>query len=350
MADPLSSLGKGTILVTGANGSLGSTIASQIVSTPELAAYHGLYAVRNAGAAPVLRSAIAQNGLQSTNPHTHDIISLNLADLASVRAVAAAIKARVAAGEIPPIRALILNAGYLEFTTQSWTEDGFDMSFASNYLGHWLLTLLLLGSMDREEGRIVVVGSEAHDPHNPKGKASYGEGWTEFMRDGSGPVARGTWSTSKENPTYSGGFRRYGAAKFCQVMMIPELQRRLDTDPALSRICVLGVDPGSMTGNLTRRGPWFIQIMFQFIMPWLAPLMAWLQPNGALRTLKLGAADIIAGAFKGAPPPKGMYFYGPRVEEMAAEARDVRKRERLWVETVGYTGLKEGETILTNWR
>ncbi|KAG6353491.1 hypothetical protein INS49_005672 [Diaporthe citri] len=345
--------GKGTILVTGANGSLGSTMASQITSTAELAAYHhGLYAVRDSKAAPVLRTAVAQHGSKDTSPHTHDIISLNLADLDSVRAVAATINSRVAAGEIPPIRALILNGGYLEFTSQSWTADGFDMTFASNYLGHWLLTVLLLQSMDREAGRVVVVGSESHDPHNPKSKAPFdGARWLEFMRDGSSEsVARGMWSTSEEDPSYSGGFRRYGASKFCQAMMIPELQRRLDTDPALSNICILGVDPGSMPGNLTRRGPWFIWLlMYKLIMPWLAPLMAWLQPNGPLRTLKLGAADVIAGAFRGSPPPNGGYFYGSRVEEMTAEAQDVKKRERLWVETVGHTGLKEGETSLEKW-
>lgn len=222
MANPQSSSGKGTILITGANGSLGSKMASQIASTPELAAYHGLYAVRDAQNAPVLRSALAQPQ-QKQQQHAHDIISLDLTDLASVRAFAGIISKRVATGEIPPIRALILNAGYLEFTSQTWTaEGGFDMTFASNYLGHWLLTVLLLGSMDREEGRIVVVASEAHDPFNPKGKGSYGEArFQEFMRDGSiGEVAKGTWSSSAEDPSYNGGFRRYGASKFCQAMMM----------------------------------------------------------------------------------------------------------------------------------
>lgn len=221
MANPQSSPGKGTILLTGANGSLGSKMASQIASTPELAAYHGLYVVRDAQNAPVLRSALAQP--QQQQKHPHDIISLDLTDLASVRAFAGRISARVSAGEIPPIRALILNAGYLEFTSQTWTaEGGFDMTFASNYLGHWLLTVLLLGSMDRQEGRVVVVGSEAHDPFNHKGKGSYGEArFQEFMRDGSsGEVAKGTWSSSAEDPSYNGGFRRYGASKFCQAMMM----------------------------------------------------------------------------------------------------------------------------------
>ena len=225
MANPENSPGKGTILLTGANGSLGSKMASQIASTPELAAYHGLYAVRDAQNAPVLRSALAaqQQKQQYASPsHAHDIISLDLTDLSSVRAVAGDLNARVTAGEIPPIRALILNAGYLEFTAQTWTAGGFDLAFASNYLGHWLLTLLLLGSMDREEGRVVVVGSEAHDPYNPKGKGSFNEArFMEFMHDGSSEgVARGTWSSSAEDPSYNRGFRRYGASKFCQVMMM----------------------------------------------------------------------------------------------------------------------------------
>lgn len=150
---------KGTILLTGANGSLGSAIVSEIASRPEFAAYHGIYAVRNASAAPALKSAL-QAG---SRPHSYDILSLDLADLESVRETATAINARIAAGEIPHIRAIILNAAYQEFDTQTWTADGFDTSFASNYLGHWLLTLLLLQSLDREYGRVVVLGSLAHE-------------------------------------------------------------------------------------------------------------------------------------------------------------------------------------------
>jgi NAD(P)-dependent dehydrogenase (short-subunit alcohol dehydrogenase family) len=70
---------------------------------------------------------------------------------------------RISAGEIPPIRALILNAGFLDFGKQSWTKDGLDTTFAANYLGHWLLTLLLLKSIDKESGRILVIGSQAHE-------------------------------------------------------------------------------------------------------------------------------------------------------------------------------------------
>ncbi|KUI59676.1 Short-chain dehydrogenase TIC 32, chloroplastic [Cytospora mali] len=332
---------KGTILGTGTNGTVGSEI---------LAAYHGIYTVRNTEKAPVLELAL-RCGKQSQE-HSHNVISLDLADLHRVRAVAGKINQQVADGEIPPIRALILNAGYLEFTTQSWTADGFDMSFACNYLGHWLLALLLLQSMNREEGRIVVVGSESHDPHNSKSKAAFNqEKYMNFIHDvyGSEPVAKGTWSSSKEDPSFHSGFRRYGASKFCQALMIPELQRRLDTDPALQKLCILGVDPGSMPGNLTRRGPWIIRVfMFKLVMPWLAPLIAWLQPNGPLSTAKMGAADIIAAAlWRG---EKGMYFYRSKPSEMSPEAKDEKKRGRLWVDTVRYTHLKAGESVLANWQ
>lgn len=147
---------KGTIVLTGANGGIGSAIVSRIVASPELSSYYGIYTVRNAASTPL---HLAPN----TGPHAHDTLSLDLSSLASVRAAAATINARVAAGEIPPIRALVLNAGYQEMDGQRFTDDGFDTMFEVNYLGNWLLVLLLLQSMGRETGRIVVLGSKAHE-------------------------------------------------------------------------------------------------------------------------------------------------------------------------------------------
>ena len=151
---------KGTIVVTGTNGGLGSSIVSRIVSTPEIADnYYGLYTVRKVETATTLNEALRP----ASASHEHQAIALDLGRLSSVRQVAKDINARVASGQIPPIRALILNAGYQEHTTQDFSEDGFDLSFQANYLGHWLLTLLLLESFDKEDGRIVVVGSWTHE-------------------------------------------------------------------------------------------------------------------------------------------------------------------------------------------
>lgn len=145
---------KGTIVLTGANGGLGSAIAEQIASTTEFTSYHTIYTVRNATTA---------RDFESLPTHLHEVVSLDLADLDNVRQVAKTINNRVSAGETPPIRALILNAAFEEFTTQTWTEDGLDLTFCVNYLGHWLLTLLLLKSMDKKSGRIVLISSQVHE-------------------------------------------------------------------------------------------------------------------------------------------------------------------------------------------
>lgn len=132
-------------------------------------------------------------------------------------------------------------------------------------------------------------------------------------------------------------------------MSSPELQSRLDTDPLLSNIRILGVDPGSMPSNLVKRGPWIVRIfMFKLIMPWLSPLMGWLVPNGTYRTLRMGATDILQAALSPRADAfaKGSYYYGSRLDDMSLEAKDEKKNKRLWADSVRYTGLTEKETSL----
>ena len=152
---------KGTVLVTGANGGLGSAIVSRIISDPDLRIYHGIYTVRNTKSCSQLDTALRSTLGEQENIHSHEKISLDLSSLRSVREAATVINARVTDGVIPPIKAIILNAGYEESEKQHWTVDGLDMTFTVNYLGQWLLTLLLLQSMDRTTGRIVWISSWA---------------------------------------------------------------------------------------------------------------------------------------------------------------------------------------------
>lgn len=155
---------RGTILLTGANGSLGNAIASKILSSPDLAtSYHGLYTVRRVDRAAALDSLLLRNASTQQQQHAHETVALDLSRLESVREVARNINERVAAGLLPPLRAIILNAAYQEHTTQDFSPDGFDMTFQCNYLSHWLLVLLLLQSLDKEHGRVVVLGSWSHE-------------------------------------------------------------------------------------------------------------------------------------------------------------------------------------------
>ncbi|KAI2610569.1 putative short-chain dehydrogenase [Hypoxylon sp. NC1633] len=347
---------KGTILVTGANGGLGTAIVATIVARPDLAAHFGLYTVRSVATAHSLRSSLA-----ATRSHPHDLMEIDLADLSSVRDAATTINAKVAAGEIPRIRALVLNAAYRDTKGQSWTKDGLDVAFASNYLGHWLLVLLILQSMDREEGRVVIVGGWVHDPHDEANKlnsAFEDEQWKTIFADASSEsvesVARGTWSTSPKDPAQDPrqlpGIRRYGASKLCSIMMIPELQRRLDSDPKLSNISVVGVDPGMMATNFTTGTlNWLLRLIF-FIVTQIASRLS---PNGMFRSPHKSANDVLSAALGTESPigerPKGSYFNGDDRKEISGEAKDQDKRASVWRASVQYAGLTEGQTCLVNW-
>ncbi|CAG8977359.1 hypothetical protein HYALB_00009059 [Hymenoscyphus albidus] len=321
---------KGTIILTGANGSLGNAIANQVASTPEYASYHGIYTVRNASAASVFGSSTT---------HSHDVVSLDLSDLNSVRQTAEAINVRISTGQIPPIRALILNAGFMGFSKQFWNKDGLDVTFCANYLGHWLLTLLLLESMDKESGRIILISSQAHEQKITKDLPDC----VTFEA-----IAKGTWSSAHEDPSWRSGYRRYGASKLFLLMMIYELQQRMDQEPLLKNICILGVDPGTMSTGIQRHAPFVIRlILFRIIIP----LRAWWSPDGPIRTTRISAMHVLRAAFErdgtlGAFP-KAKYFYGREAFETCGEAKDAQEREWVWHESVRYTQLKEDETALS---
>ncbi|KAI1176640.1 NAD(P)-binding protein [Nemania sp. FL0916] len=352
MATPLA---QSTIIVTGAAGGLGSRIAAEIASSPQLAAtYHGLYTVREASTATTLINTLKQK--LETNFHHHEVVALDLERLDHVRDLAGNINKRVAEGDIPRIRALVLSAGYLELDKQSWLENGLDTTWVVNYLSQWLLTLLLLQSMDPKNGRIVVLGSHSHDPHDAFNQGSMGgqydeERWKTILGNSIEAVANGTWSPSDESTAVHAGLRRYGASKLCLAMMIGELQQRLDRDPLLKGIIILGIDPGWMATSISRRHPMYSVV--SIVMPWVAGLMSWLQPSGMYRTPNKSAKDVVAAALGIGPMSgtsvKGEYFKGLARTGVSAEAQDPEKRRMVWKGSIKYAGLQHGDTALQHW-
>ncbi|KAK8113134.1 NAD(P)-binding protein [Apiospora sp. TS-2023a] len=340
----MSSSATGTVILTGANGGLGTAIVKQLASDSKFSTYYNIYTVRDATKSQEITSEVP-----------HEFVSLDLTDLTNVRQVAEVINARINAGEIPPIRALILNAGFQDFGKQTWTSQGLDTTFAANYLGHWLLTLLLLGSMSKVDGRVIYVGSEAHDPTDPK-NTSRGFDNPKYKTiisnaDSFHAIAKGTWSPATEDAGFRGGYRRYGASKCFQVMMQHELQARLDADPELSRLCVVGVDPGYMATGLQRLAPWVIRVLlFQVVFP----LISYLLPKKApLRPTSLPASEVLEAAFAAGEGPgslKDKYFFEQKPKETGEESRDMAKRALVWKETVKLAGLKENETSIAQWQ
>ncbi|KAB5586263.1 hypothetical protein GE09DRAFT_944668 [Coniochaeta sp. 2T2.1] len=351
---------EGSILITGAGGTLATSLISKIVSRRDLCSkYYGIYAARDVASpsSSRLHSNLQRESHQGL--HQHEVLELDLLSLKDVRDVAARINWRVAMGEIPRIRVLVLNAGVVEGGGQRFSEDGFDGTFQVVYLGHWLLTMMLLESMDPERGRVVVLGSWAHDPEAPESRSQglyVGEQWQTFVTGSTTEaIARGTWSATADYPRDSMvGLRRYGAAKCFAVMMMHELQKRLDTDPVLSNISVLAIDPGWMATNLWRDKGAMATTLYKVFLPVAALVLKLGNANAMIRTVGRSADDVLRAAFDTSEPlgehPKAVYLNGRARVQTSREGRDERKQKMLWRETIGYARLREGDTALRDWR
>lgn len=146
---------KGTIILTGPNGGIGGGIAKEIVGSSYGITHDTIYVVRDPAKAEHLKAILKD----APKDHQHDILPLDFESLDAVRTFATEINKRVASGGLPPIQAVILNAGLQDVSAKHFTKDGMERVFEVNYLCNFLLGLLLLGSMDKKNGRIVYVGS-----------------------------------------------------------------------------------------------------------------------------------------------------------------------------------------------
>jgi NAD(P)-dependent dehydrogenase (short-subunit alcohol dehydrogenase family) len=145
-------------IVTGASSGIG-------VSTAEALAGAGAevtLAVRRVDAG----EEVAKRLRASTGNPKISVRELDLADLGSVRDFVAAWRG--------PLHILINNAGIMAVPEVQRTPQGYEIQFATNFLGHFALTTGLRGALESAHGaRVVCVSSNAHmyspvlfdDPH-----------------------------------------------------------------------------------------------------------------------------------------------------------------------------------------
>lgn len=213
----------GTIIVTGANGGLGRGYITSLAKSPHAGSYHGIYTDRDDAAAKDLDGFLG-TGAPKKAGLDWETGALDLGSLAKIRAFAAGVNARVAEGSLAPIRALVLVAGYLDVSPEAkrprrFTEDGFEAVWGINYLANFVLVLSLLGSMDREHGRVVMVSSWSHNPFDKRNRISSHLGAEEHNTQftDTDTLAKGVEYTDDGDKA---GLRRYGASKACLVMFM----------------------------------------------------------------------------------------------------------------------------------
>jgi NAD(P)-dependent dehydrogenase (short-subunit alcohol dehydrogenase family) len=316
-----------TVVITGANRGLGYETAFALADDPSRT-------IVLAGRDMTSLRAAAKR-IQSATGNTNLVpMGLDLAALASVRAFAADLRTR----QLPPLRTIICNAGISKTTVQERSADGYELTFAVNHLGHFLLVNLLLDHL-RPPARILFVSSGVHDPAQASGpmeapryvKAE----WLAYPeRDPSLPA----------DEEKAGG-QAYASSKLCNILTTYEMARRLEArglSTPEKPITVNAFAPGLMAGTgLGRESEGRTRLMWYTVMPLLSRLVGFgTTPAKAGADLAYLATDpTLAGV-------TGEYFHGRHVAKSSVESHDRGKAADLWRTSVGLCHLQPEESPL----
>jgi NAD(P)-dependent dehydrogenase (short-subunit alcohol dehydrogenase family) len=151
----MNSIASGTVLITGPTGGLGKAATLAIANRP-VRQRPDLLLVGRAGQA---LTEVADEA-RAAGATVHEI-GCDLARLADVRNAGQQAKALLASGAVRPLRGLVANAGVVVADTRNASADGYELTFAVNYLAHAQLIGDLLDSLVAP-ARIVLLGSNTY--------------------------------------------------------------------------------------------------------------------------------------------------------------------------------------------
>jgi NAD(P)-dependent dehydrogenase (short-subunit alcohol dehydrogenase family) len=297
----------GTVLITGPTRGLGRAATLAMADRPK-GERPDLLLVGRTGQA--LTDVADEARARGANVHE---IGCDLSRLADVRAAAAAARDLLDAGAVRPLRALIANAGRMSADTRDASADGYELTFAVNYLAHALLIGDLLGSL-AAPARIVLLGSNVYSAN--LGRRLMGVPEAKW-RD---PAEIARPATGEKKPGINAAGVAYANAKLAILYYAHELQRR--TGPGIN---VSVFEPGWRPGTaLGRDAP--------------APLQAIGRGLGRLPGVSTPrrsgpALASIALDDKWATLRDGAFVVIDKVTEVRPVAQDRSRESRLWEAT-----------------
>jgi NAD(P)-dependent dehydrogenase (short-subunit alcohol dehydrogenase family) len=151
----MNSIASGTVLITGPTGGLGKAATLAIANRPVPEPPDMLLVGR-----PGQALTKAAGDARAAGATVHEI-GCDLGRLADVRDAGQTAKDLLHAGAVRPLRGLVVNAGISSVDTHNASADGFELTFAVNYLAHAQLIGDLLGSFVAP-ARIVLLGSNTY--------------------------------------------------------------------------------------------------------------------------------------------------------------------------------------------
>jgi NAD(P)-dependent dehydrogenase (short-subunit alcohol dehydrogenase family) len=281
-----------TAIITGASSGLGLECARALLKRDP--SWHLVLPVRD-------RSRGADAVMQLGEPQRCTVMPMDLASLASVRAFTEDVRGA------PPLHAIVCNAGVQVVSGTQWTEDGVEMTFGVNHLGHFALVQGLVGELT-SPARILVVSSRTHDPNKRTGMPD--PAYTSAV-DLAHPRAE---------QAADDGRRRYTTSKLCNLLFTYELKRRLGDG-----VTVNAFDPGLMPGSgLARDYPPVQRLAWRYLLPALRVLPGVRSTRTSGRYLAALTND---ARFAGV---SGEYFDGLRIIRSSVDSYDRAKALDLW--------------------
>ena len=279
-----------TVVVTGGNSGIGFETAAALAAMGARV----LVTARNADRG---RAAVA--GIADRTPGAQvQLVVFDLADLSSVRRGAAEILEQA-----PRLDVLVNNAG-LVLSERRVTVDGYEATFATNHLGPFLLTNLLLDRMRASApARVVNVASTAHN------SARKGMPFDDLQSEG----------------RYR-AMRVYGQSKLANILFTNELARRLEG----TRVTANSLHPGTVRTGYGADGDarGFLSFGLKVSGPFfLSPA------KGARTFVYLASSPEVDGI-------SGQYFVKCKPRTPRTWARDPDAAQRLWRVSEELVGLE----------
>ncbi|KAK9806291.1 hypothetical protein WJX72_008741 [[Myrmecia] bisecta] len=230
-------------IVTGPTSGIGGETAKELVRRRA----NVYLACRSMERGTKLKAELMTVARQAGNPNpTIEVLQLDVSSLASVRAFAQAWQQR---GR--PLHVLVNNAGIFSMgAARSETVDGVEAHLGTNYLGPFLLTMLLLPALR-------AAAQQAANGHPPLARIVHVSSSLHEL----GIIQRGDMQLIRPRRIFS--VIAYGNSKLAQILFAAEMRRRLPKD---SGIVVCAVHPGEVLTDVVRSLPPAIRTLYRWIM------------------------------------------------------------------------------------
>ncbi|GAB1608381.1 retinol dehydrogenase 13-like [Argonauta hians] len=275
-------IGGKTVVITGGNNGIGKAVATGLA---------------NKGGKIILACRDMERCAEAQKEIIHDTANLNVhcrkLDLASIKSIKAF--AEAFNKDETRLDILINNAGVM-CCPKSLTEDGFEQQLGVNYLGHFLLTTLLLDKLKKSApSRILNICSHS-------------------LKDGTI-----NWEDLNSAQNYNNN-AAFSQSHLAKILFTTELSRRLKDSGVTANTVYPGVANTNIGGNLSINKSYISSIVL-----WPIKWVMLKSPSQAAQTVLFCSID------PSLETVSGKYFCNNKELEIPANALDTEAAKRMWL-------------------